>query len=53
VHVFEWVRIVGDAVFIVFGILPLVYLAWRMIEHRNRPGEVPAGEPSESLTKAS
>jgi nitric oxide reductase subunit B len=52
VHVFEWLRIAGDAVFIVFGIGPLVYLAFRMVRHRNRPGEVPPGEAAEHLTLA-
>ncbi len=52
VHVFEWLRIAGDAVFIMLGILPLVYLAVRMIKGRHRPGTVHAGEPAESLTLA-
>jgi len=52
VHVFEWLRIVGDAVFIVCGILPLVYLAVRMVRCRHRPGTVHAGEPAEALTLA-
>ena len=52
VHVFEWLRIVGDAVFIAFGILPLVYLALRMVRHRNRPGQVRVGETTEPLTVA-
>jgi nitric oxide reductase subunit B len=50
VHVFEWLRIVGDAVFIVLGILPLVYLAVRMVQCRHRPGALQAGEAAESLT---
>ena len=33
----EWLRLAGDIVFIAFGILPLVYLAVRMVGHRNRP----------------
>jgi nitric oxide reductase subunit B len=52
VHVFEWLRIVGDAVFIVLGILPLVYLAVRMIKGRNRPGTLLSHEAIESLTVA-
>jgi nitric oxide reductase subunit B len=52
VHVFEWLRIVGDAVFIVLGILPLVYLAARMVRLRHRPGLIPAEEGTEPLTVA-
>jgi nitric oxide reductase subunit B len=51
VHLVEWLRIVGDAVFIALGIVPLVYLAVRMIRHRNRPGQVAPGEATESLTQ--
>jgi nitric oxide reductase subunit B len=51
VRALEWARIVGDAAFIVLGILPLVYLALRMVRRRNRPEEVPAGETSESFTE--
>jgi nitric oxide reductase subunit B len=36
----EWLRMPGDVVFIVGGIVPLVYLAVRMVAHRNRPGIV-------------
>jgi nitric oxide reductase subunit B len=52
VHVLEWLRLVGDTVFIVLGILPLVYLALRMIRHRKRPGQVPLGEATDMLTEA-
>jgi nitric oxide reductase subunit B len=52
VHVFEWLRIIGDAVFIVLGILPLVYLAVRMVQNRHRPGAVLPGQATESLTLA-
>lgn len=52
VHVFEWLRIVGDAAFIALGILPLVYLAARMVQGRRRPGAVPKGESAEPLTLA-
>ncbi|MGD8318555.1 MAG: cbb3-type cytochrome c oxidase subunit I [Myxococcales bacterium] len=51
VHILEWARLVGDTVFIVFGILPLLYLAIRMIQHRKRPGRVSLGEATDMLTK--
>ncbi|GAB7025214.1 nitric-oxide reductase large subunit [Geotalea toluenoxydans] len=38
VRVFEWLRFPGDAIFIVGGIFPVVYLAVRMFINRNRPG---------------
>ena len=38
--------------FIVLGILPLVYIAVRMVRCRHRPGALRAGEPAESLTIA-
>ena len=40
----------GDAVFIVGGIGPLVYLTVRMVANRNRPGTIPARESVEQLT---
>jgi nitric oxide reductase subunit B len=52
VQVFEWLRIGGDAVFILFGILPLLYLALRMMKHRNRPGEIAVDQATEALTQA-
>lgn len=52
VHVLEWLRLVGDVVFIVLGILPLVYLSLRMVRHRNRPGSVPLGEAIDTLTES-
>jgi nitric oxide reductase subunit B len=51
VRVLEWLRIGGDAVFILFGILPLVYLALRVFKYRNRPGEVPVDQVTEPLTQ--
>jgi nitric oxide reductase subunit B len=53
VHVFEWLRLVGDTVFIVLGILPLVYLAFRMVRCRDRAGELPVDAVTEPLTQAS
>jgi hypothetical protein len=32
--------------------VPLVYLAIRMVAHRNRPAEIAAGEEAEPLTQA-
>jgi nitric oxide reductase subunit B len=52
VRVFEWLRIGDDTVFIVFGIVPLLYLALRVIKHRNRPGEISFDQPTETLTHA-
>ena len=47
----RWLRLVGDTVFIAFGILPLVYLSIRMIRHRKRPGQVSLGEATDMLTE--
>jgi nitric oxide reductase subunit B len=49
VHVLEWLRLPGDTLFIVGGILPVVYLAIRMFLYRNR-GEMPLSESAEQLT---
>lgn len=38
VRIFEWLRLPGDALFIVGGILPIVYLAVRVFLNRKRPG---------------
>jgi nitric oxide reductase subunit B len=38
VRIVEWLRMPGDIVFIVAGILPVVYLAVRMFRERNRFG---------------
>ena len=51
IRVLEWLRSVGDAVFIVCGIRPLVYLAARMVANCNRPGKSPAHESVELLTR--
>lgn len=40
VRIFEWLRLPGDALFLV-GILPVVYLAVRMFLNRNRGGSPP------------
>jgi len=52
VRVIEWLRVPGDAIFIVFGILPVVYLAIRMFRGRNRYGELPPETQAESFVLA-
>lgn len=49
----EWARLPGDVIFIVVGILPIVYLAIRMFRQRRRYEELPAGAPTEPLTQPS
>jgi nitric oxide reductase subunit B len=49
VHLFEWLRIVGDTIFIVGGIFPVVYLAILMFLYRNR-GEEPTDGMAEAFT---
>ncbi len=44
VHLFEWLRITGDTVFIVGGIFPVVYLAILMFLFRNRGKKSKDGE---------
>jgi nitric oxide reductase subunit B len=44
VRVFEWLRLPGDVIFIVGGILPVVYLAVRLFLNRSRPGVSMAAE---------
>jgi nitric oxide reductase subunit B len=51
VRIFEWLRLPGDVLFIVAGILPVVYLALRMWLARNRYGRVEPGEDSEQLVQ--
>lgn len=50
VRVLEWLRLPGDIVFIAGGIVPLVYLAVRMVVNRKRPEEAPGDEDVEPLT---
>ncbi|MBP7147761.1 MAG: cbb3-type cytochrome c oxidase subunit I [Acidobacteria bacterium] len=51
VRTLEWLRLPGDALFIVGGILPVVYLALRMLAHRKRPGQVDLdGEAEKFMT---
>jgi nitric oxide reductase subunit B len=51
VVIFEWLRLPGDALFILGGILPVVYLALRMFANRNRVGELPAEATVEEFTE--
>jgi nitric oxide reductase subunit B len=50
VQLIEWVRLPGDTLFIVGGILPVVYLALRMFLNRRGTGEVGSGQQTESFT---
>jgi nitric oxide reductase subunit B len=52
VRVIEWLRLPGDLLFIVGGILPLVYLALRIVKERKRCGQLPVGEPTEGFMRA-
>lgn len=47
----EWLRLPGDLLFIVGGILPLVYLAIRMFRHRNGYRQLTPGQRPEMLTQ--
>lgn len=51
VKIFEWLRLPGDVLFILGGIVPIVYLALRMWAGRKRPGEVPLEEATEEFTE--
>jgi nitric oxide reductase subunit B len=50
VRALEWLRLPGDAVFIVGGIGPLVYIAERMVANRNRLGVAAPHEAVAPLT---
>ncbi len=51
VRLIEWLRLPGDAIFIVGGILPVVYLAMRMFLQRRRYGQLPVGADVEDFTQ--
>ncbi len=52
VHVLEWARLPGDAVFIVGGAVPLVWLCWRALRYPNlRVAEVGAALPTRLFTE--
>jgi nitric oxide reductase subunit B len=50
IRVIEWLRLPGDLIFIIGGILPVVYLAIRMFAQRRRYRQLPAETPTEELT---
>ncbi len=52
VRVVEWLRLPGDLLFIIGGILPVVYLAVRMFRERNRYGRVAEGAETEQLVES-
>ncbi len=52
VRVIEWLRLPGDLLFIIGGILPVVYLAIRMFRGRKRYGQVSEGADAERLVEA-
>ncbi len=51
VRAIEWLRLPGDLLFIVGGILPIVYLAIRMFKLRNRYEGLPPETATEDLTE--
>jgi nitric oxide reductase subunit B len=51
VRFFEWIRLPGDLLFIIGGIVPVVYLAIRMFIERNRYGTITSTQEVESLTQ--
>ncbi len=51
IRVLEWLRLPGDALFIVGGILPIVYLAIRIFRERKRYGKLPPEEETEEFVK--
>lgn len=50
VRIFEWLRLPGDVLFVVGGILPVFYLAVRMFRNRHRPAS--SGVPEELTLSA-
>lgn len=52
VRVIEWLRFPGDALFIVGGILPVVYLAVRIFLARNRYGRLESDTETEEFVQA-
>jgi nitric oxide reductase subunit B len=51
VRLIEWLRLPGDLLFIIGGILPVVYLAVRMFVERGRYRELPPETATERLTQ--
>ena len=52
IRIFEWLRLPGDVLFILGGIVPVVYLALRMFRERTRYGALPAGALADEFTEA-
>lgn len=52
VRVIEWLRFPGDVIFIIAGILPVVYLAIRMFIERNRYGRTEPGAETEDFVQS-
>jgi nitric oxide reductase large subunit len=50
VRLFEWLRMPGDLLFIIGGILPVVYLALRMAAQRRRYASLPPETSTEQFT---
>ena len=51
VRIFEWLRMPGDLLFIIGGILPVVYLALRMFIGRRRYAQLPPETETEEFTQ--
>jgi nitric oxide reductase subunit B len=51
IRAMEWLRLPGDMLFIIGGILPVVYLAIRMFLARERYAQLPAGAETERFTQ--
>jgi len=51
IRAMEWLRLPGDMLFIIGGILPVVYLAIRMFLARGRYAQLPAGAETEHFTQ--
>jgi nitric oxide reductase subunit B len=51
IRIIEWLRLPGDVIFILAGIVPVCYLAIRMFLNRRRRGDVEPGQMTESLTQ--
>ncbi|NKZ05684.1 nitric-oxide reductase large subunit [Actinomadura latina] len=48
--VLEWLRLPGDVLLIVGGVLPLLWLAWLGVRHRGSHPEAPENLPAEDLS---
>lgn len=51
IRALEWLRFPGDVLFILGGIVPIVYLAIRMFRERKRYGSTEPGEETEDLVQ--